>query len=72
MPRCTMPYMPWFRVWFNTKFGDLCERHDLHYQQKYPRKMADIELAVGIINRGYPLFGFLAYFAVRIFGRWHY
>jgi hypothetical protein len=72
MPRCTMPWMPWFRAWFNRKFGDLCEIHDFNYKSKYNRKKADIELAAGILLRGYPFMALLAYIFTRTIGWFHY
>jgi hypothetical protein len=69
---CTLPKIPWFRDWFNRKFGDLCELHDFNYQSRYPRKKADIELCASIMLRGYPVLAFLTYVFVRIIGCWHY
>ncbi len=68
MSRCTMLYMPWFRKWFNDKFGDLCDIHDFNYESRYPRKLADIEFAASIMLRGYPFMAFFVYIFVRSIG----
>lgn len=68
MPRCTMPYIPKFRNWFNDRFGDLCDIHDFNYKSRYNRKLADIELAAAILIRGYPLMAMLTYIFTRTIG----
>lgn len=66
---CTFPRAFGFHTWFESKFGDLCRLHDLHYAMGVlPRKKADCKLAAGIIDRGYFTLGIAAYIAVRIFG----
>lgn len=72
MPRCTMPYIPLFREWFNRKFGDLCEKHDINYTYLSSRKTADCILASDIMARGYPMLAITVYIFVRIIGRRHY
>jgi hypothetical protein len=67
-----MPYVPWFRKWFNAKFGDLCGAHDFNYESRYPRKKADIEFAAAILLRGYPFTAFCAYVFVRLIGWFKY
>ncbi len=68
MPKCSMPFVPFIRPWFNAKFGDLCEKHDFNYDSRYPRKKADIEFAASIMLRGYPFMVLLVYVFVRVFG----
>lgn len=72
MPICTLPKIPWFRDWYNEQFKDLCERHDYCYKNQLPKKDADIDLMVGLIERGYVWLGFLTYIAVRTFGSYNY
>jgi len=72
VPKCTFPYVPKFRAWFNEKFGDLCDLHDTQYRTGYPRKQADIELSASILLRGYPVLAFFTYIFVRTFGFFHY
>lgn len=72
MSHCTMPKIPWFRNWYNEQFKDLCEEHDRAYQNRVPRKDADIHLMLGVIQRGYVVVGIGTYIFVRIIGCWHY
>ena len=50
---CTMPNIPWFRDWFESKFGDLCYRHDRWYETKVPKLEADKWFCAYIYKRGY-------------------
>lgn len=63
-----MPKIPWFRKWYNEQFKDLCDAHDKAYDNKIPRKDADIELMIGLIQRGYVSIGIGTYFFIRIIG----
>lgn len=72
MPRCTMPKIPWFRKWYNEQFKDICEAHDKAYSGGMPRKDADIELLIGIVQSGYVSIGVFSYILVRFFGYFHY
>lgn len=72
MGRCTLPKIPWFRDWYNEQFKDLCEKHDKAYRDRIPRKDADIDLMIGVIQRGYVWIGIGTYIFVRIIGRFHY
>jgi hypothetical protein len=47
---CTMPAIPWFRDWFEGKFGDLCEAHD---DVKRCKLCGDWRFIRGIASRGY-------------------
>lgn len=67
-----MPKIPWFRNWYEEQFKDLCEAHDKAYGSKIPRKDADIELMIGVIQRGYVFIGIGTYLFVRIIGKFHY
>lgn len=46
----TIPNIPWFRDWFEGKFGDLCEAHDSVIDCKVCGDWAFIR---GIARRGY-------------------
>lgn len=66
---CTMPKVPWFRNWFEDKFGDLCARHDAEYQvietlaDKYD---SDFLFACEIAKRGHFILAILALIAVSM------
>ena len=68
MPVCTMPKIPWFRDWYNEQFKDICQAHDDAYKDRIPRKDADIELLIGIVQSGYVLIGFTSYIMIRLIG----
>lgn len=72
MPVCTMPSIPCFRKWYNEQFKDLCEQHDYCYANQYPKKDADIDLMIGIMQRGYVWLGIITYICVRSFGVYNY
>lgn len=72
MGACTLPGFLGFKNWFNAHFSDLCDIHDLQYDIGYPRKRADIELAIGIADRNYPAMAVLTYIVVRLVGWAHY
>ena len=72
MPTCTLPKIPYFRDWYNEQFKDLCEEHDDCYRRQLPKKDADIDLMIGLIQRGYVWLGFATYIAVRTFGVYNY
>lgn len=64
MPRryCTMPKIPWFRNWFESKFGDLCEAHDKAYGiggQWQDKIDADFEMSKEMAKRGYLFLSFI-------------
>lgn len=67
-----MPRALGFRQWFETRFSDLCEKHDLDYCGTKPRRQSDCELAGAILARGYFVFAVLTFFFVRLFGVSHY
>ena len=53
---CTMPKIPWFRDWFEGKFGDLCEAHDAEYvaiEDQESKYWSDFKFACKIAQRGY-------------------
>lgn len=50
---CTMPKVPWFRDWFEEKFGDLCKTHDEDYYKGKCKLCSDIAFVKGIFSRGY-------------------
>lgn len=66
MPNCTMPKIPYFRDWFESKFSDLCNMHDLGYVYLDCKLCCDFRLAAGIAERGYPFIGLLTFFAVNL------
>ena len=73
MAYCSVPRLLGFGKWFETRFGGLCKQHDKYYAVGIlPRKAADCYLMSGIVLKGYPVFGFLTYIAVRLFGWLHY
>lgn len=67
-----MPKIPMFRNWYEQQFKHLCEAHDNAYKNRIPRKDADIELMIGVIQSGYVFVGIGTYIFVRTIGWWHY
>lgn len=63
---CTMPDIPWFKDWFNERFGDLCEAHDEAYAQRLCKICSDYWLAHGIADRGFLWLSFLTFLAVQL------
>ena len=60
MGQCTMPKIPFFRDWFEERFGDLCERHDAEYAFGDCKLCADWRFVLEIGKRGYwPLVPFV-------------
>lgn len=68
---CTMPKIPWFRDWFESKFGDLCEKHDTQYRhisaidepvvfKKRFKHESDFGFALSVALRGYVALAILA------------
>ena len=53
MRYCTMPNIPFFRDWFESKFSDLCYMHDCQYAMHFGKFQADRIFVKNIINRGY-------------------
>lgn len=68
MPTCTMPYIPWFRKWYNEKFKDLCEEHDDAYKRQDNKEVADLLFTSQIVLRGYPTLAILSYYFLKTFG----
>jgi len=48
-----MPNIPWFRDWFENKFGDLCNEHDKDYMMGRCKLCSDCALVNGIIKLGF-------------------
>lgn len=73
MPRyCTIPAIFGLRKWFESRFSDLCQHHDLTYEARHgTRRRADLELYAGMVKRGYPLTGVLSYLVIRAIG-WYW
>ena len=72
---CTLPKIPWFRKWFEGKFGDLCKIHDDDYaaindsdasesDKKQMKILTDFRFAQCIAIRGHV---FLAIGALMFF-----
>lgn len=64
---CTFPL---FRNWLDSKFGDLCEKHDRAYVQRvWKLKVAsDFELCSLMAARGYVLLSYGTFAYVTVFG----
>jgi len=62
MARCTLPSLLGLQNWFDKRFKDLCEQHDLAYSvRKWRVKVdSDFALAYGFALRGYALLGYLS------------
>ena len=73
---CTMPKIPYFRDWYENKFGDLCAIHDVEYemisegifthQDEEDKLIADFDFACGIAQRGYFMLAILSLMAVNL------
>lgn len=69
---CTIPEIFGLREWYEKRFGDLCKAHDESYVIRHiSRWQADWELFMGMVDRGYPVFGFLTWLFARTVG-WFY
>lgn len=71
MPKryCTMPKIPWFRDWFEAKFGDLCEKHDLQYASittVEDKIQSDFWFAKEVALRGYMFLAILSLIAFQL------
>lgn len=68
---CTMPKIPWFRDWFEGKFGNLCKEHDenyaIGYRQGGCKLCHDFKFCAGIAEKGY---GFLSVFVMLVLILW--
>lgn len=71
---CTLPNIPWFRSWFEGKFGDLCKRHDEAYgdiakldpAHRRPTKIhADYRFCATMACRGHPCLAICALIAFQ-------
>ena len=63
---CTMPAIPVFRNWFEVKFGDLCQRHDLGYAAGDCKLCHDKVFAGAIASRGHPVLAAFVFIAVNL------
>lgn len=66
---CTMPNIPFLRDWFEGKFGDLCEAHDMVYTTmllKQEKDESDFEFAKGVAMRGHVWLAILALIAFQL------
>lgn len=61
-----MPNIPYFRKWYENKFGTLCEQHDKDYKKGKCKLCSDVRLTKGIYNKGYYLLGSLSFLAVNL------
>jgi hypothetical protein len=61
-----MPKIPWFRDWYECKFGDLCYYHDLDYYMGHDKDRADKRFYEGIKARGYPIIARLTLWAMKL------
>ncbi|MGL4999515.1 MAG: hypothetical protein ACRC5T_11150 [Cetobacterium sp.] len=68
--KCTVPKLLGFNHWFQSRFGDLCEQHDLAYlTRKWQLKqIADYEISGEIIKQGYFALGCACFVYCQIFG----
>ncbi len=63
---CTMPAIPWFRDWFESKFWFECQVHDAKYANVKCKLCADYNFSAAIAGRGYPLLALIAFLAVNL------
>lgn len=61
-----MPYIPFFRNWFEDQFGDLCYMHDFKYKYALGKLEADVALSNQIRKRGHPILCVLTFLAVNL------
>lgn len=61
-----MPKIPWFKTWFQNKFGELCEVHDAQYDEGKCKLCADYWLSGEIAWRGYPFLSVCTFIAVQM------
>jgi len=72
---CTLPNIPFFRDWFEGKFGELCKRHDLGYFTGDCKLCHDKEFAVNIAKKGHPVLAIFVFAAVNlpwVWFEWYY
>lgn len=51
---CTFPNIFGFREWFEARFKDLCDEHDLHYVLRdVPKTLADAIVSVKIAKKNW-------------------
>lgn len=74
MARCTV-WPPSFKRWFDKRFGDLCDEHDMYYRMKnkcyVTKQYADKTLAKGIWERGYKILAIATWCFCQTVG-WYY
>lgn len=63
---CTMPKIPFFRDWYENKFGDLCYLHDLDYYNGMDKIEADYIFCQQIAQRGYKWLAILTLIAINM------
>ena len=66
---CTIPKIPWFRDWFEDRFGDLCKIHDEEYsaaKTRHEKYESDFKFTKQIAQRGYLTLSILTLMAVNM------
>ena len=64
-----MPKIPFFRDWYEKKFGDLCYVHDEQYKTiktKNDKHEVDYQFCASIAKRGYFILSVLTLLAVNL------
>ena len=69
--RCTMPNIPWFRDWFESKFHNECKLHDKEYKIGKCKLCSDYRLATSIAEKGYVLLSLGVFIAVNMPWVWY-
>ena len=49
---CTLLKIPYFRDWFERRYGGLCRAHDIDYYLAFGKLAADVRLFKGIARKG--------------------
>ena len=62
MGKCTVPKIFGIKKWFDKKFNDLCEQHDLLYSTRiwHDKVVTDFSLSLEFARRGYHALAFAA------------
>jgi hypothetical protein len=69
MGHCSIPRFLGFQEWFESRFGAVCQSHDLFYRDgQVSRFQADCQLMAGMASLGYPFVAVCAFLFVRMFG----
>ncbi len=63
---CTMPNIPWFKAWFEKRFGDLCRKHDAEYAFGKCKLCADFRFCKALAQRGHKRLSLLVFLAINL------